>query len=70
MGFMSWRIGRSDPEKRDINQLVFDLAEYGHRTPDVQELYRRRRLAGNPLVVKVSIERLGLGPLDLVHFLV
>lgn len=30
-----------DLEKRDINQLVFDLAEYGNRARDVQELYRR-----------------------------
>ena len=29
------------PDERDVNQLIFDLAEYGNRRADVQELYRR-----------------------------
>jgi len=41
MVLLSKLFGRLKPDERDINKLIFDLAEHGARTNDVKELYRR-----------------------------
>jgi len=33
--------GRQKTDARDLDQLIFDLAEYGNRPPDIAEFYRR-----------------------------
>jgi hypothetical protein len=43
--------GRSKPDQRDMDQLIFDLAEHGNRPADLNELYRR--MAGIKVFAKV-----------------
>jgi len=41
MKFLNSIFGKSKPDRRDMDQLIFDLAEHGNRPTDLCELYRR-----------------------------
>src|SRR6202043_1790478 len=51
MKFLNSILGRPKPDRRDMDQLIFDLAEHGNRPADLSELYRR--MAGIEVFAKV-----------------
>jgi len=51
MKFLHNIFGKSEPDRRDMDQLIFDLAEHDNRPADLDELYRR--MAGIEVFAKV-----------------
>jgi hypothetical protein len=51
MKFLDNIFGKSKPDRRDMDQLIFDLAEHGNRPADLKELYRR--MAGIEVFAKL-----------------